>query len=161
MIFFAFVFIVILAYTFLYISLRLFLPWFFEVKRQKFGVETLVSLAVILSFVFFTLVVANIVIGGELGNRIQHAFAGGFAAYMTYFFALKDSKIKLPFLKIAVFGFFLVTTLGVLNELAEFSAQHFLGLTFATTIEDTWLDLASNTFGILISIFSTRVREYI
>ena len=127
------------------------------------GKESFFSLSIILAFVLLVLIFANLVMGGEFVNRIQHAFAGGFAAYMTYLFALKDSKTNLPFFKTAIFGFLLVTTLGVLNELAEFFAQHFTNLTFATTIEDTWLDLVSNTFGIILAIiliqFSTLTKK--
>lgn len=87
----------------------------------------------------------------ELGNRIIHAFGGGFLAYLVCFFAVKDDRIKIDSVKFFIFSFMLVMTLGIGNEIAEYFLQNYLNFSAAPSINDTWLDLMSNIAGTLIA----------
>lgn len=72
---------------------------------------------------------------------------------MTMFLSLRDAKVNVSFWKSAILVFLLTTTFGVFNEILEFIGQKYTTIVFANSIEDTWLDLTSNTIGILIGIF--------
>lgn len=84
------------------------------------------------------------------GNRLLHAFGGGFLSFLICFLVVRDSGLKITRLQFFIFSLFVVTFLGVTNEIAEFFLQNYLAFHFADTINDTWLDLISNTVGALI-----------
>ena len=86
-------------------------------------------------------------------NRLQHAFGGGFMALVVYIFALRDSDISLRIFQAVIFGILIVTALGVGNELLELTLQTFTGVQFTHYLTDTWLDLLSNTVGVLAGAF--------
>ncbi len=85
-----------------------------------------------------------------LSNRLLHGL-GGVSAYVLCYRVCTDLKLKLTALQFFLVAALVVTALGVANELAEFAAQRLTGLIFATSIEDTWLDLVSNTVGIILA----------
>lgn len=86
----------------------------------------------------------------EFGNRILHAVGGGVLGYLAWFLAVRNFNLPLGRLSGFVIGFMLITTLGVANEIAEFILQEYFhyGI-FALSDIDAWLDLTSNTIGIL------------
>lgn len=83
-----------------------------------------------------------------LRNRLQHGLGGGFIAFLVCFFAAQDSKVRMTRFQFIALSILIVTSLGAANEILEFYLQNYLGLTMATTLNDTWLDLISNTIGI-------------
>ncbi len=87
----------------------------------------------------------------EWSNRFQHAIGGGFLAFFICFRVAHDTHIPIRRLQFFVWGFLVVTTLGVANELVEFFLQTVTSLVFTTRLEDTWLDLLSNSVGTLVA----------
>ena len=86
-----------------------------------------------------------------IGNRILHAFGGGFLAYLVCFLVVCDSGLRISRFRFFIFTFLVVTALGVANEMLEFLLQSTTGLIFSPTPTDTWLDLASNLVGTLLA----------
>ena len=86
-----------------------------------------------------------------IGNRILHAFGGGFLAYLVCFLIVRDSGLRISRFRFFIFTFLVVTALGVANEMLEFLLQSTTGLIFSPTPTDTWLDLASNLVGTLLA----------
>ena len=138
-----------------YFAVSAFFTYFFENRRPVFAQQTIVSLTVIVAITSAAFFASIFLPDKELGNRILHAFGGGFAQFLACFFAARDMNIRASRLKIFIFSFMAVTTLGVFNELMEFFLQSTVGLQSAETITDTWLDLVSNTVGILLSALVT------
>jgi hypothetical protein len=87
----------------------------------------------------------------QLGNRLIHAIGGGFLTYIIAFLAVKDSRLQINKTRFFIFTFLLVMTLGVFNEIVEFFLQNYFNFQAAPNINDTWLDLISNTVGILLA----------
>lgn len=85
----------------------------------------------------------------EVSNRVLHALGGGFVAYFVCFRVAKDARLQINQLQFFVFSALIVTAMGVGNEVAEFVLQNYTELVFADSINDTWLDLISNSVGIL------------
>ncbi len=56
----------------------------------------------------------------------------------------------------------MVMTLGVGNEIIEFLLHNYTGLQFSTAINDTWLDLVSNTVGAVLAgiLLSKLIKEH-
>jgi glycopeptide antibiotics resistance protein len=82
-------------------------------------------------------------------NRLLHSIGGGVLASIMCFLAARDSKIGLNRMQYFLVNFLIVTALGVANELVEFFLQTYAIGSFAASIDDTWLDLTSNTIGSL------------
>jgi len=126
---------------------------FFEQKEKTkiYSKRTLFSLLLItvLSWViyFISYSFSNL----EMGNRFLHALGGGFMSVVVCYLAVRNNKFSLTRFQFFVFSFMLVSTMGVANELLEFFLQSYFHLPAASTITDTWLDLLSNTVGILIA----------
>ncbi len=83
-------------------------------------------------------------------NRFQHTM-GGVVAFVMVYLVIRDTHTTLTRLQFFVFGFLIVTALGVANEILEFFLQQTTGLIFTDDIFDTWLDLFSNTNGAIIA----------
>jgi len=145
--------LVIVALISLYFVLPLFYALFFNQQLPSFSQLTLRSISIIV--VASLLIIAVIVnIPEPFSNRIQHAVLGGFMAFLVCFLAVKDSALSINKFQFFTLSAFVVTTLGVGNEIMEFIVQEYLPIihfVFAATITDTWLDLVSNTVGILIA----------
>ncbi len=72
-------------------------------------------------------------------------------AFMVCFLVVKDSKLPVTKFQFLIFSALIATALGVANELLEFFLQHYFGFISAASVTDTWLDLLSNTVGILLA----------
>ena len=123
---------------------------FFERHFAHLGKRSIVSvlLIVIISFVGYFL--TSLIPNPETSNRVLHMFGGGFLAMMVCFLVVKDSRIPITKFQFFVFSFFVVTALGVANEIMEFLLHYYFGWVFATSATDTSLDLISNTVGIIV-----------
>lgn len=146
-----YLFLIALALCGAYGALFFFFPLFFRGAASPLNRRALHSVAYIAVAVSLIFVVSLSVPDRELGNRILHAFGGGFLSFMICFLAVRDSGLKITRFQFFVFSLFIVTFLGVTNEITEFFLQNYLGFHFADTINDTWLDLLSNTVGALIA----------
>ncbi len=140
----------VLIYWVVYAVLLHLFSYFFNLKAysNKGGVfKSLVFISVVF-LLFFA--ISEVVTDRDLGNRILHSLAGGFTATLLCFFAMRDSCTNITRLQFAIFTFLIVMSLGVANEITEFAGQN-LGLyVFSTSINDTWLDLVSNTVGAIV-----------
>ncbi|HEY4523134.1 MAG TPA: hypothetical protein VJK73_02050, partial [Candidatus Paceibacterota bacterium] len=63
----------------------------------------------------------------------------------------RDIGLSIGRLRFLVVATLIVTTIGVANEHVELALQSFAHLRFAASVSDTWLDLASNTAGIVLA----------
>ena len=144
--------IYLLAYPAAYVAVFFVFPYFFGAKAPKLGMQSVYSILKILAVFLLFFVLSEVVQDEELGNRILHSMAGGFTALVMCFYAASDSKVVITSFQFSVFSFLLVTTLGVGNEIAEFFGQRYTSLVFAPHINDTWLDLISNTVGALLGM---------
>jgi hypothetical protein len=85
------------------------------------------------------------------GNRVLHAVGGGSLAFFSCFLVARDGDFKINKFQFFFFSFLLVAFLGVLNEIFEFVGQHYFHILMTPSVEDTWLDLISNTWGTLLA----------
>lgn len=142
----------------LYIILLFLFPLFFENRVGTVRSNALASVCIITFLSFFGYFVSFSIQDQDFSNRFLHAFGGGFLGFLTCFLAARDSKSVINKFQFFILSVLIVTALGVANEIAEFLLQNYTEMVFATTINDTWLDLASNTIGILTaSIFFTSL----
>lgn len=114
-------------------------------KRSVFSVIVIALLSIVGYVISFSIPDPN------LSNRFLRGFGGGFLAFLVCFLAVRDARIPVSRFQFFVFSFLVVTTLGVANEIAEFFLQTVTGIVYTPTITDTWLDLSSNTVGIMIA----------
>lgn len=132
---------------FIFIAL---LPYLFDKKIARVGKVDIASVILVgilsLSSYFLVNKINNI----EISNRILHA-SGSFFAFLVCYLVVRNSNLNLNKLQFFIFCAMVVTTLGVGNEIVEFFLQNYFGLVAATSINDTWLDLISNTVGLLIA----------
>ncbi len=113
--------------------------------------QTVYSLIIITSVSLFIYWYSQKIIDLDFGNRILHSLGGGLVAYLVGVLSVVDKKISISRLSFFVLSLLLISTLGVVNEIVEYILQNcFHLLNAAETINDTWLDLISNTFGILL-----------
>lgn len=94
---------------------------------------------------------------GKFGNFLLHGLGGGAAATVLFFYLIKTFHFKTNWrLELAVV-FMFVSTLGALNELAEYIGELVnLGI-FSFDSHDTWRDLVANTAGMFITWLGIRV----
>ena len=133
-----------------YPALFFILPIFFEKKMDSISRKAVPSILIILIVSFFIYYLNFIISNVDVANRVLHTFGGGFLAFLVCFLVVSDSKLKINKFQFFAFAFLLVTALGVTNEILEFILQNYTQMVMASNINDTWLDLISNTFGILI-----------
>ena len=72
-------------------------------------------------------------------------------AIVVCFLAIKDSGVRVRKFQFLIISILVATALGVMNEILEFFLQNYFGFISSATVNDTWLDLISNTVGILIA----------
>lgn len=132
-----------------------------ENEWPVFSRRALVAALIITALGFLMLFIVTLIPSEYWGNRFQHAFAGGFMAVLVCYLAARDLQLNMQLqitrLQFVVLAILLTTTLGVGNELAEFIFQEYVQIfsyQFSATIIDTWLDLASNTFGALVGVIA-------
>ena len=147
-----------------YLGLYFGLGPFFNQPQARLSIRSIPSLVSIIVFSLLTISIGLSISDLTLGNRVVHALGGGFISIFVCFLATRDSQVKINRFQFFVFSFMFVTTLGVVNEIMEFFLQYYFAkydLFFATTINDTWLDLLSNTVGILVAsiIFVPFVKK--
>jgi hypothetical protein len=89
-------------------------------------------------------------------NFLQHAVGGGVAVSLGCVYMIHHFKEKLEFFDNRIFQlifiFMFTSSLGVLNEILEFSLDALRIGVFAIDRYDTWFDLVANTTGAL-SVF--------
>jgi hypothetical protein len=158
----AYLFFLTVAISLSYFPIRYLLHYFFKNSRPPaLTINWLISCLIILVVSLLVYLINYSIEDVELGNRIIHAFGGGFLAYLVCFLAAKDSQLSVDNLKFFIFAFMLVMTLGIVNEVAEYFLQNHLNFTAAPTINDTWQDLMSNIAGALIAglCFTPFIKE--
>jgi hypothetical protein len=138
-------------YGLTYVGLYYLYPLFFTQKIIPLTKSSWISIGWIIGLSLAVYVVSNTIPSIALGNRVLHTFGGGFLALLTCFLVVRDTKLEISRLQFFIISFAVVTTLGVGNELLEFFFQNVTTIVFADTISDTWLDLVSNTVGILLA----------
>ncbi|MSR70666.1 hypothetical protein EXS62_01345 [Candidatus Kaiserbacteria bacterium] len=104
-----------------------------------------------LGFLVLTNIFYYIVPDHELQNRLLHAFGGGFLLFVVCFLVARDLATRIDRVRFFIFSFFIVTTLGVVNEIAELLLHLYFGMSYATNPLDTAFDLVSNTLGALLA----------
>lgn len=85
-----------------------------------------------------------------IANRVQHAIGGWFLMIILTYFSLISSKVNISRFQFIFLWFFIATTFGVFNELAESFLQNEYWFQFSRYINDTWFDLWANTIGAII-----------
>lgn len=147
--------VITLGLVLVYLGLLYLLGPFFGQPRARWGRRSVLSIVAVIVFSLLIFVISFSIPNLWLSNRIVHIFGGGFIGVVVCFLAGRDSQIKISRFQFFLFSFLFVTTLGVANEIMEFFLQHYFSqydLIFATTVNDTWLDLVSNTIGILLAV---------
>ena len=128
-------------------------PKFFEKTSAPLTWKrTLPSILTIVALGFIAIYVVVSTPDPWISNRIEHALGGGFIATTMCYLAVRDSKIQLSYLQFFLITLMFVTMLGVGNEILEFICQHYYGYISSSSVEDTWLDLISNTLGIIAGL---------
>jgi hypothetical protein len=144
-----------------YVGLLFVLPAFFNVGKGSFSNFRLTSILYIVLVSTVGYLVSFSINDSELSNRFLHGFGGGYMAFFTCFLATRDSRVSVGRLRFIFLSVLLVTSLGVANELLEFFLQSNTHFVAATSIEDTWRDLMSNSVGLLFAIvFLESIRFY-
>lgn len=133
-----------------YGALLLLFSLFFQNRLSPLNPRAFSSIALIAVTISVIFLASLSVPDEELGNRLLHAFGGGFLAFLICFLVVRDSGLKITRFQFCTFSLLIVTFLGAANEITEFFLQNYLGFHFADTINDTWLDLISNMVGALI-----------
>jgi len=134
-----------------YFALALLFAFFFENRMPQFTGRAVMSVCIIAFCATLAFILAAVIPDTEFGNRIQHAFGGGFVTYLICYLAVRDSNVRVDRLHFAIFALLIVTAMGVANELLEFFLQTHTAGVFADNPLDTWRDLASNSVGALIA----------
>lgn len=88
--------------------------------------------------------------GGKVGNFLLHSIGGGLAPACIFRYLTATLGWSLNWRFSLVGTFMLASSLGVINELAEFGAELLLIGTFSFDSQDTWRDLAANTLGAVV-----------
>lgn len=88
-----------------------------------------------------------------IDNRLLHALGGGFLVILVCFLALKNLQSGISRFQFIVISALTATAFGVANELLEFFLQYYFDLVANAGLNDTWLDLLSNTIGIIVALF--------
>jgi hypothetical protein len=135
----------------IYFFLFCFLPIFFGKEMDKISKKAVSSVIIILAVSFFVYYLSFTISNIEIANRILHIFGGGFLAFWVCFLAVYDGRLKINKFQFFIFTILFVTALGVLNEIIEFFLQNYAHMMMAPDINDTWLDLISNTIGLIFA----------
>jgi len=143
--------LVTLAMCATYFILLALFPFFFAQKITPPQRKPLLPLVYIVLFSALAYAVSFSIQDLELGNRILHIFGGGFLGFLICFLAARDSKVDINKFQFFLFSALIVLALGTVNELLELVLQNCFGIVSAASIDDTWLDLASNVVGMIIA----------
>lgn len=138
-------------YPVVYAGMLLSIPLVFGARVKISYRKSAVSIAIIVAL-YLAIFAASSLMNEELANWLLHTWGGGALVALTCFLAMRDSGVQSTTLQFFVFGFLVATALGVANELVEFFLQSQFGIIFAESIQDTWVDLANNSIGILVAL---------
>lgn len=133
-----------------YFTLVYFFAFFFEKRIAKLSRNSLFSILLIICMSALSYQIAFAIPDPELGNRVLHGLGGGFIAFVVCVLAARDIKLRANTFQLFFISFLIVSTLGIANEVLECILQNTLGARFATSINDTWFDLISNTIGAIV-----------
>lgn len=136
-----------IVYCIAYLALFCGISFFFQNNFPKPRPRSLGSICLIILFYFGVLIVSSLILDPEWSNRFLHTFGGGFLIVLAAFLAIKDSRTKVNAFQFIVVGISIAAVFGTANEILEFVLQSKFGFMFANSINDTWLDLISNTVG--------------
>jgi len=139
-----------LSYFILHILFNLFFQGEFVAipARAPRSVLYIAILSVIAYAISFS--ISNV----ELSNRVLHAFGGGFVSFFVCYRVVNDAKTPITKFQFFIFSALVVIAMGVANEILEFFLQNYSHFVFSRNPNDTWLDLISNTIGVLIGGFA-------
>lgn len=84
------------------------------------------------------------------GNFLLHA-SGGASATFLFVYVFKTLRIKFNWRLTLLLLFVFVSTLGVMNELAEYFFEILGYGTFSDDTHDTWRDFVANTTGMIVA----------
>jgi len=135
----------------LYVLLAYVFSVFFNDRRPSLKGISPSSLGMITLISIFSYIVSFMVPDREWGNRVIHALGGGVTTFVVCFRVVKDFKIPLTRFQFFIFCALTVTAIRVGNEILEYFLQNYFNIMFAGNVNDTWLDLMSNTVGILLA----------
>lgn len=134
-----------------YLFFLFIFPIFFKEKGHPIELHIWRSVAIIFVCSLIGYGIALSIPNPDLGNRFLHTFGGGFMAFFTCFLVVKDRRLQINRLQFFIFSFLVVIALGVANEILECILQNSGIIVAATSLNDTWFDLISNTVGALIA----------
>lgn len=121
----------------------------YELKRT-FSLRTH-SKWVIAAFLFGLLgSLLSEIVGGVAGNFLLHGVGGGMASSCLFMYMARSLGLNLNWRLELVSLFLFVSTLGVLNELAEYVIELAADITMSFDSQDTWRDFVANTMGAMI-----------
>ncbi len=140
-----------IIYCIAYLVLFFGIPFFFTHRLAKPRLRSLGSMGLILLFYFSVLIICNLIPDPEWSNRILHTFGGGFLIVLVTFLVIQDSDTRINAFQFIVLGISVAALFGSANEMFEFILQNQFGLLFADSVNDTWLDLISNTVGSIVA----------
>lgn len=141
------VFRILITLSFL-VALVVWLQYEFKRDVAVFKYWKWVAAALIIQFL--SSLAAN-AIGGKLGNFQYHAIGGGVVSFLFYVYLLKTYHLRFNWRIELVLLFAFVSSLGVLNELAEYALELLHVEQFTYDLHDTWRDFVANTLGALIA----------
>ena len=139
--------LLVLGLCLAYVLLAHGFAWFFKTGpvRLSWRSATIIALVAIASDAL-----GASVTDWQIANRVLHIFGGGFTAYLAALFAARAAGLAIGRARLIVVIAFVVTALGVGNELVELALQRYAHFRFAVGPLDTWFDLTSNTVGIAL-----------
>ena len=121
---------------------------------QPLAIEKLKKLKPVCIIVVLSLVISAISHEMPVGpdNRFLHALGGGLMVVLVCFLAIKNLQFGISRFQFIVVSALTATAFGVGNELLEFFLENYFGLIANVSLNDTWLDLLSNTVGIIFAL---------
>src|SRR3989338_874868 len=138
-------------YCVAYVVLFFGFPFFFTNSFSKIHRGSIASIVSIFVCYFVVLFLSSSISSPELANRILHTLGGGSLVVLICFLAVKDSGVKIKSFQFFIMSISIAILFGVANEILEYILQNHFGFIFADSVNDTWLDLISNTVGALLA----------
>jgi len=122
---------------------------FFSAEKARISIASIRSVVIILVISVLGYIITFKITDLELGNRVLHIVVGGFLVTLICFLVVKDGGFQINKLQFFIFSLFVVTAFGVFNEHIEYFLQTYVRVLFYSNPRDTWLDLLSNSIGII------------
>lgn len=144
--------IVMLGLIVLYFGYAWLLPKLGFNQSQLPGFKSASSIIIFAIFSAIIFYLSFVIPNPIVANRLLHSIGGGFAGILVCFLSVKDYGLQMNRLQFFILSALTITALGVGNEIFECILQNYLGYISAETINDTWLDLISNTGGIILAL---------